>query len=86
MPLYLRLLMVSASPVEVDAWAEARNRHLDRLREAGRLNLAAEFADGDGFVEILDVADRLEAERVTREDPLVERGLVSWTLRELKPF
>ncbi len=82
MPLYLRLLTVSGSPDEVAAAAKGHIEQLDRLRAAGKLHLAGEFVNGDGFVEILDVEDRLEAERLTRESPLVERGLTSWSLRE----
>jgi len=82
MPLYLRLLMVSGSPDEVAVAAEAHGKQLDRLREEGRLRLAGAFANGDGFVEILDVKDRVEAETLTRESPLVERGLTSWIVRE----
>ena len=82
MPRYLRLLTVSGSPDEVAAATTGHVEHLDRLRAAGQLHLAGEFVNGDGFVEILDVQDRLEAERLTRESPLVERGLTSWSVRE----
>ncbi len=82
MPFYLRMLLVSGSPDEVAAAAKGHIEQLDRLRAAGKLHLAGEFVNGDGFVEILDVEDRLEAERLTRESPLVERGLTSWSLRE----
>jgi len=84
MPRYLRLLMVSGPPDEVAVAAQGHVEQLDRLREAGQLQHAGEFANGDGFFEILDVEDRHEAERLTRECPLVERGLTSWLLRELK--
>ena len=84
MPLYLRLLMVSGPPDEVAAAAKDHVEHLDRLRDAGQLQFAGEFVNGDGFFEILDVEDRHEAERLTRENPLVERGLTIWILRELK--
>lgn len=82
MPLFLRLILVSGSPDEVATAAETHGEQLDRLREEGRLRLAGAFANGDGFVEILDVVDRREAERLTRESPLVERGLSSWSVRE----
>ena len=84
MPHYLLLLMVSGPPDEVAAAAKAHAEQLEGLRDAGQLQLAGEFANGDGFFEILDVLDRHEAERLTRECPLVERGLTSWILRELK--
>lgn len=84
MPRYLRLLMASGPPDEVAAAARSHIEQLDCQRDAGQLQLAGEFVNGDGFFEILDVEDRHEAERLTRESPLVERGLVSWLLRELK--
>ncbi len=84
MPRYLRLLMVSGPPEEVAAAARGHVEQLEGLRDADQLQFAGEFANGDGFFEILDVRDRHEAERLTRECPLVERGLTSWLLRELK--
>ena len=84
MPLYLRLLMVSGPPDEVATAAQGHAEQVDRLRAAGQLQLAGEFVNGDGFFDVLEVKDRLEAERLTREDPLVERGLTSWLLRECK--
>ena len=82
MPQYLRLLMVCGPPDEVSVAARGHAEQLDRLREEGRLRLAGDFTNGDGFVEILDVEDLHEAERLTRASPLVERGLASWFLRE----
>ena len=84
MPRYLRLLMVSGPPDEVATAAKGHAEQVDRLRAAGQLQLAGEFVNGDGFFDVLEVKDRLEAERLTREDPLVERGLTSWLLRECK--
>jgi uncharacterized protein YciI len=84
MPLYMRLLMVSGPPDEVAAAAKGHFEQLGRLRDAGQLQHAGEFVNGDGFLEILDVEDRHEAERLTRESPLVERGLTSYLLREFK--
>ena len=56
--------------------------HLRELHASGKLRLAGEFADGAGFLEILEAKDRLEAERLARASPLIEDGLGSWTLRE----
>jgi uncharacterized protein YciI len=81
---YLRLLMVSGPPDQVEPAAKAHAEQLERLRESGKLRLAGGFVNGDGFCEILEVEDRHEAERLTRDSPLVERGLVSWILREWK--
>ena len=82
MPQYLRLLMVSGPPDQVDEVMKTHAEHLDVLREAGKLRLAGAFVNGDGCCEILEVEDRMEAERLTRESPLVQAGLVSWILRE----
>ena len=82
MSLYLRMLLVSGSLEEVERAAKLHNEQLAQLRENGRLKWAGTFTNGDGFVEVIEVEDRLEAERLTRESPLVERGLTSWSLRE----
>lgn len=82
MPLFLRLLMVCGPPDQVEAAAQGHADQVERLRGAGRVRVAGEFGNGDGYCEILEVEDRLEAERLTRASPLVERGLVSWLLRE----
>lgn len=82
MPLYVRTILVSGPPDEVD---EARSRHLEHLRELkdeGRLRIAGELAEGEGFVEIYEAADRLEGERVGRSSPLLEEGLGSFMIRE----
>ncbi len=84
MPLYLRLLMVSGPPGEVAAAAKRHADDLERLRADGRLRFAGTFVNGDGYFEVLDVKDRHQAERLTRECPLVERGLTSVLLRELE--
>ena len=39
---------------------------------------------GDGFFEVFEAADLLEADRIARSDPLVEAGLGSWMIRELE--
>ncbi|NIL99664.1 MAG: hypothetical protein GTN89_01590 [Acidobacteria bacterium] len=84
MPLYLRLLMVSGPPGEVDAAAKRHAEQFDRLRADGKLRLSGTFVNGDGYFEILEVKDRHEAEQLTRECPLVERGLASVVLREFE--
>jgi len=86
MPLYVRTLVATGPPDEVREASEAHRRHLDDLRREGKLHLAGAFPDGDGFMEVLEVVDRLEAEAIARSSPLVERGLVSWTLREWTPL
>jgi uncharacterized protein YciI len=66
---------------------EAAVRHrgqLERLQAQGRLRVAGAFADGSGFLEIYEAADRLEAEQTARGSALVEEGLATWMLREWK--
>ncbi len=82
MPLYARLLLVTGPPQEVEQAAVRHRAHLRELHARGNLRLAGEFAAGDGFLEILEAKDRLEAERLARASPLIEDGLSSWTLRE----
>ncbi len=86
MPWYARILLVTAPPDEV---AGALQGHLDQLAglaEAGRLRLAGQFREGDGFLEVFEAEDRLAAEAFARSSPLVVRGLGSWSLREFAPW
>jgi len=81
MTLWVRSLLVTGDPAEVE---RALPGHLDQLRALrgeGRLRAAGALADGDGFVEIFAAADRHQAEATLRASPLVDRGLVSWVLR-----
>jgi len=82
MPLYVRTLLVTGPPDEVAAAAERHREHLRTLRAQGKLRAAGEFANGDGFLDIFEVVDRLEAEKVARSSPLIEEGLGTWMLRE----
>jgi hypothetical protein len=40
------------------------------------------FRHGDGFLDIFEAKDLLEAEGIARSSPLVEEGLATWMLRE----
>ena len=82
MATWLRTLLVTALPADVDPWLPEHLRHLRELREQGRLRAAGAFPRGDGFVDLFEAEDLLEAERIARLSPLVERGLTAWTLRE----
>ena len=84
MATWARTLLITAVPEEAAPWTEAHLRHLRELQSAGRLRAAGSFTRGDGYLELFEAADLLEAERLTRESPLVERGLCAWTLREWK--
>lgn len=82
MPLFVRTLLATGPPEQVEAAARTHRRQLRELRAQGRLRLAGEFTQSDGFLEILEASDLLEAETLARDSPLVREGLCSWTLRE----
>lgn len=82
MPLYVRTLLVTGAPEDVEAAARGHREHLRRLRDEGRLRAAGEFRQGDGFLDIFEAKDLLEAEQTARSSPLVEEGLGAWMLRE----
>jgi uncharacterized protein YciI len=82
MGLWVRTLLVTAAPAELEAARAGHVEHLRRLHADGRLRAAGELGDGDGFLEIFEAKDRLEAEAIARSSPLVEEGLGTWMLRE----
>ena len=82
MPLYVRTVRITAVPDDAAPWIPAHLDHLRQLRAAGRLKAAGGFTGDDGFLEIFEAADRLDAERTARSSPLIERGLCAWQLRE----
>jgi uncharacterized protein YciI len=75
-------LLVTGSPDEVEPVANEYREQLRLLREGGRVRVAGEFAAGDGFLVVLEVADRMEAEQLARACPLAEQGLATYMLRE----
>ena len=81
---WARTLLITAVPADVDRWTEAHLQQVRELKGEGRLVAAGAFSRGDGYLELFQAADLLEAERITRASPLVERGLCAWTLREWK--
>ena len=82
MPLYARTLLVTGPQNEVREAAGRHREQLERLAALGKLRAAGEFADGSGFLEIFEASDRLEAEQIARDSPLIEEGLGAWMLRE----
>jgi uncharacterized protein YciI len=82
MPLWVRTVLVTGLPEEVEPVAGRHREHLRGLHEAGKLRAAGEFNDGDGFLEIFEAIDRREAEAIAAASPLIEAGLATWMLRE----
>jgi uncharacterized protein YciI len=82
MPFYVRTLLITGPVDEVEPARRGHEEHLRELRALGRLRAAGEFPDGDGYLEIFEAADRLEAERIAAASPLVSDGLGAWMLRE----
>ena len=82
MPLYVRTLLVTGPPDEVQGQQDGHLRHLRLLKQEGRLRAAGALERGDGYLEIFEAADRMEAESIARSSPLIEQGLGTWMLRE----
>jgi uncharacterized protein YciI len=82
MPLYVRTVLVTGAPDAVEPSCRAHEQHLAGLRRQGKLRTAGALKDGDGYLDIFEAEDRLEAESIARSSPLVEAGWASWTLRE----
>ena len=82
MPLYVRTLLVTGPPDEVAPAAEGHRAHLRELAGRGRLRAAGEFTGGDGFLEIFEATDLLEAQSIAGSSPLVTSGLGTWMVRE----
>ena len=82
MPLYATTLLVTGPPGEADAAWERHRAHLRELHAQGKLRAAGEFPNRDGFLQLFEATDLLEAERIARSSPLVEAGLGTWMLRE----
>lgn len=79
----MRNIVVTATPAQLGDALERHREHVEALRARGRLRFSGAYADGGGFIEVFEAADRHESEALTRDSPLVERGLAAWTLRRL---
>ncbi len=82
MPLYVRTLLVTGPVDEVLAAAEQHREHLRDLHDQGKLRAAGEFKNGEGFLEIFDARDLMDAQSIAGASPLVSEGLGTWMLRE----
>jgi uncharacterized protein YciI len=84
MPLYVRTLLVTGPPDEVEVASRAHREQMLDLRARGRLRAAGEFTNGDGFLDIFEAEDLLEAQAIGGSSPLVSEGLGAWMIREWK--
>ncbi len=82
MPLYVRTLLVTGPADEVQAASEKHREHLRDLHARGKLRAAGEFKNGEGFLEIFDARDLMDAQSIAGASPLVSEGLGTWMLRE----
>jgi uncharacterized protein YciI len=81
--LWIRILFATGSPDEVAAHAPAHREHLRELDAAGKLRVSGELARDLGYVDVIDVRDRREAEALLAASPLVEAGVCSYVLKEM---
>jgi uncharacterized protein YciI len=82
MPYFVRTILITGP--ENDAAPARRDHliHLEGLAAAGKIRAAGAFARGDGYLEIFEADDLLQAEAIARSSPLVALGLGTWMLRE----
>ncbi len=82
MPLYVRTLLVTGPADEVAVASVKHREHLRDLHAEGKLRAAGEFNNGEGFLEIFDARDLMDAQSIAGASPLVAEGLGTWMLRE----
>jgi len=82
MPLYVRTLLITGPADEVAAASVKHREHLRELHARGKLRAAGEFNNGEGFLEIFDARDLMDAQSIAGASPLVSEGLGTWMLRE----
>jgi len=86
MPIYLRLILLTGPLSDVESAAPAHEAQIAALRAAGKLLASGRLRSGDGYLDVLRVADLHEAENLARADALIAAGLGTWVLRELETF
>jgi uncharacterized protein YciI len=82
MPYFVRTILITGPEDEAAPARRDHQAHVVRLAAAGKIRAAGAFARGDGYLEIFEADDLLEAETIARSSPLVELGLGTWMLRE----
>lgn len=86
MTYWARTILITASGEGLEAAIEGHLGRLRDLRARNRLLFAGRLSQGDGFLEVYEAADRVEAEAVGRDTPLVEDGLATWMIRQWEPI
>ena len=81
MSLWVRTIWITGPPSEVEEAARSHRQRLGELAREGRLHVSGVVGDDQGFVDVFEARDRLEAEAEARASALVERGLGAWTVR-----
>lgn len=79
---WVRTILITVPPGDLEEAREGHLEHLRSLRAAGKLLASGEFPGGEGFLEIFSAGDRYEAEAIARSSPIVAEGLGTWMLRE----
>lgn len=82
MPFYVRTILITGSEEDAGPVREEHVAHLAGLKAEGRIRAAGAFAKGDGYLEIFEAKDLLEAESIARSSPLVALGLGTFMLRQ----
>jgi uncharacterized protein YciI len=84
MALWVRTMLMTGPRDEVETAAQRHRDHVRDLRDRGKLKVAGELGEREGFLEVFEAVDRKEAEAIARSSPLVEEGLGAWMLRPWK--
>lgn len=82
MPCYARMILITGAEADAGPVRREHVAHLARLKAEGKLRAAGAFAKGEGYLEIFEAKDLLEAESIARSSPLVVLGLGTFMLRE----
>ena len=86
MPYYVRTILITGREDDAGPARREHQSHVEGLAAEGKIRAAGAFARGDGYLEIFEAKDLLEAEAIARSSPLVELGLGTWMLREWEEF
>lgn len=78
-------LRLTVSATEAAETLAAQHEYQQELRDRGALFAAWILDEGDGFLEILETADRREAEAITEASPLIVAGMAAWSMVRCSP-